>query len=142
MSRHSLRWLLGFGLIVALFADAPAQEKDKAPPPAKPVDPVAEYRHLLVAPTKDSKATEYWGAIAFELELGSYEIAARYLHSLLVVKKPTEAELVELEQQVGMAALLRLRGVVKWSDDSKLNAQARADADSLIDQTTAAVRKF
>ncbi len=41
-----------------------------------------------------------------------------------------------------MAPLLRLRSVVKWSDDPNAQKQARADADSLIDQTTTAVRKF
>ena len=105
-------------------------------------DPLAEYRQLLTTPTKDSPVPEFWEAIQFELDLGSYELAAKYLHSLLVLRKPTEEELLALERKVGFATLLRLRNVPKWSDDPKAQKAAVADVETFLKQSAAAVRKL
>src|SRR5262249_26965455 len=54
---------------------------------------------------------------------------------------PTEKDLLDLEARDGIAAFLRLRNVPKWSDDAKANEEARKNAEDLITQVQAAVRK-
>jgi hypothetical protein len=169
MFRHSVRYLIALGFLIVLMAHAPAQDKDKAPPKDAPPkkDPLDEYRQFLKPP---ETVLEYWGAIQFEIELGSYELASRHLRGLLEKKKPTEDELYQLERQVGMAAMLRLRSqfapwlrdvaaeqkkldalppeekarpeVKRKIDDFNTYAQTGKNVDTLIAQTTAAVRKI
>ena len=68
----------------------------------------------------------------FELEVGRTDLAAKYLNQMLN-KKPAfeDKDWVALEQQVGDAAFLRLRLILRWSDDLKIDNQARKDADQL-----------
>jgi CheY-like chemotaxis protein len=175
MFRHPVRYLIVVGFLAALVAHAPAQDKDKdknkdkGPPVIAPPkkDPLDEYRQFLKPP---ETALEYWGAIQFELELGSYELASRHLRGLLEKKKPTADELFELERHVGMAAILRLHSqfapwlrevareqkkldalspedkalpeVKKKIDEFNTYAQTDKNVDTLVTQTTAAVRKF
>ncbi len=141
MFRHSFRYLLAPVFLLALTAVAPAQDKDKEPPPKAPPpkkDSFDEYRQYLKPPVT---VPDFWGAIQFEIELGSYELAARHLRALMEKKKPTDEELYDLERQVGMVAMLRLRNISKWSTIAKEQADTVKDVDALIEQTTAAVRK-
>ena len=139
MFRHPVRYFLVPVFLFALTAVAAAQDKDQAPPKAPPKkDSFDEYRQYLKPPVT---VPDYWGAIQFEIELGSYELAARHLRALMEKKKPTDEELYDLERQIGMAALLRLRNVTQWSTVAKDQADAVKDVDALITQTTAAVRK-
>src|SRR5207253_347257 len=66
--------------------------------------------------------------------------AAGHLHNL-VASKPADKDLVELENAVGIAAFLRLRNVPKWSDDAKVQVQAKKDVDELNERMATAVRK-
>ena len=135
------------------------------PPPKR--DPLNEYRQFLKPP---ESVPEFWGAIQFEIELGSYELASRHLRGLLEKKKPTEDELFQLERQVGMASILRLRNqFAPWLRDVNrelkrldaltpedkerkevkdriaeytVYAQTEKNIETVISLTTTAVRKF
>ena len=53
---------------------------------------------------------EYWNALQFEIDVGKYDLAAVHLRNLLNFK-PTDADLVKLADEVGVAAFLRLRNI-------------------------------
>jgi CheY-like chemotaxis protein len=141
----SMKWqklclLLAGLLVAAALAPAAAQEgkePPKKPPEGKPGEPGPEYREFFKKP---SNAAEYWTALQFEIEVGRYDLAAAQLHALLDYK-PADAELVKLADQVGMAAVLRLRNILKWFDDPKANRRAINDVDELIKRVTAAVQR-
>ncbi|MHB1423552.1 MAG: hypothetical protein ACYC3I_10230 [Gemmataceae bacterium] len=124
---------------------APSAAQDKA----KPKQPGAtgrkdvtsdddDYRRFFKRPTN---AEEYWNALQFEIEVGKYDLAAVHLHNLLNYK-PSDADLVKLADQVGIAAFLRLRNIRNWSDDPKVNAAALANVEQLIKRVTDAVNKI
>ncbi len=146
MIRPLLRSGLGVVLLLALLALAPAQDvKDKAPkdkdaPPPKKAPPRSDffdpYRELFKKP---ETVADYWKALDFEIELGSYDLAAQHLHGLLL-KKPTPDQLLDLQRQVTMNAFLRLRNIPKWSDNAAVEKTARADVEELIKLVTAAVK--
>jgi CheY-like chemotaxis protein len=73
------------------------------------------------------------------MDVGRYDLAAGHLHALLA-RKPGDQELTGLEERFGMAPILRLRNVRKWSDDPKANEQALADVEELVGRVTAAVK--
>jgi CheY-like chemotaxis protein len=126
-------------LVLALAALVPAAAQQGKEPPkkgGKPDEGVPDYREFF---TKPKTAAEYWKAMQFEMEVGRYDLAAGLLHGLLTTK-PTDDDLVNLEEQNGMAAFLKLRNVPRWSDNPKVDAQARKDVDALIDRVSAAVR--
>ena len=158
MSWQSFRYLVGLAFLAAVTPVATAQPKK---------DAFAEYRQFLKPP---ETILEYWGAIQFEIELGSFELASKHLRGMLEKKKPTEDELFQLERQVGMAALLRLNNqfanwlnevkkelkkldelppeekaraeVKKKIEDYQAFAQTKVNIETVITQTTAAVEKF
>jgi hypothetical protein len=146
---HSfLRHCVGVGFLAVLLSQAPAQEgkdapkkqpdKDQAPPPGKVETgkPGDDYRQYFKKPETPA---DFWGALQFESEVGRYDLAAGYLRGLLA-RNPTDKELFDLESKEGMAAFLRLRNVPKWSDDAKVDAQAKKDVDELIGRVSNAVR--
>jgi CheY-like chemotaxis protein len=149
------RILFGTVFLACVVLAAPAQQppgKGKGPmPPAgpAPVQRGDDYRQFFKKP---ETTQEYWNAMKFEMEVGRFDLAAAHLRGLMQ-KKPTEQELVDLEKADGTAAFLRLRLVPRWVEvpptadektraalDAK-DAQAKKDANDLIDQVTAAVRK-
>jgi hypothetical protein len=135
MTRYQSCFALAAALLVAALASAKAQPpKDKPPPPEKEVD---EYRRFFKKP---ETVADFWTALRFELDVGRYDLAAAHLRGLLS-KKPTEDELVEIQQKSGSVAVLKLRNIRNWSDNKKVNAQALKDAEDLIGLVTAAVRK-
>jgi CheY-like chemotaxis protein len=144
MIQPLLRYGIGVVFLVVVLAQAPAQvakdqpAKDKEAPPPKPAksDPFDQYRELFKKP---ETVADYWKAMEFEIDLGSYEVAATHLHGLLQ-KKPTDEELLDLQKHYTMNAFLRLRNIPKWSDDPKVEKQARADVEELIKLVTAAVK--
>src|SRR5262245_23231629 len=69
-------------------------------------------------------AAEFWAAVEFELNTGKFDLAAAYLKGLVALE-PTEKDLVALEREKGMSAVLRLRAVQQWSTDPKIEAEAR-----------------
>ncbi len=133
---------IGVGLFTALLASAPAQ--DQAPPDKagkadkKSSRPRDEYPEYFKTP---ETLQEYWDAVQFELEVGKTDLAARLLGEML--KRATnDQDLVDLDEKVGTASLLRLRVVPKWSDDPKINQQAIKDANELADKVSQALRNI
>src|SRR5437588_281845 len=139
MSMHLIacRYGIGVAFLAALLSQAPAQE-DRQPPkedePAKEEAPKKEkakkgakkeaqpkkdesYRQFFRQP---ESVADYWRALQFELEVGRPDLAARHLQGLMS-RKPTETELIELEEEQGMSNILRLRLVRKWDDDPKID---------------------
>src|SRR5439155_3908711 len=83
---------------------------------------------------------EFWSALEFELNTGQFDAAAAYLRGFLNAK-PTEKDFVAIERDRGMAAFLRLRTVRRWSADPKAEAEARQNAEQVVELATAAVKK-
>lgn len=155
MFPHGIRFLAGIALLTALLSQAPAQDdkgappKDDKAPPAngkdqeKPAPKAAEppktndYRELFKKPETPA---EFLKAIQFEMEVGRYDLAAVHVHNFLA-SNPTDKDLADLEEAVGMAPFLRLRNVPKWSSDAKAQAQAKKDVNELIDRVSASARK-
>jgi CheY-like chemotaxis protein len=143
---HFPRLCVGVGFLAVLLSQAPAQEgrdapkkqPDKEPPPGKVETEKTgdDYRQFFKKPETPA---DFWGAIQFEIDVGRYDLAAGYLRGLLA-RNPTDKELFDLESKEGMAAFLRLRNVPKWSDDAKVDAQAKKDVDELITRVSNAVR--
>jgi CheY-like chemotaxis protein len=144
------RSLISFGLAAgflgALLASAPAQDKPAPDKPDKPApeqpakgkkgSAIEEYPEYFKTP---ETVQEFWNAVAFELEVGRTELAARLLREL-VKRAVNDQDLVDLDRKVGTSAILRLRLVPKWSNDPKIDAQARKDADELADKLSKALR--
>jgi hypothetical protein len=145
MIRPLLRYGTGVAFLIALLAQevtAQPPPKDKEAPPPKPAlteknDPFDSYRELFKKP---ESVADYWKAMQFEIELGSYEVAAQHLHGLLA-KKPSDDEWLQLQRQQTMNAFLKLRNVPKWSEDAAKDKAAKADVEELIKVVTAAVKK-
>jgi len=129
-------------MMTAFLTRSAAQDKEKpkqddAPPPARSGGDEDDYRRLFKRPTTTD---EYWNALQFEIDVGKYDLAAGHLRNLLNYK-PSDADLVKLADEVGMAAFLRLRNIRKWSDDPKVNQEALANVEQLITRVTDAVTK-
>jgi hypothetical protein len=129
-------------MMTAFLTHSAAQDKEKpkqadAPPPARSSGDQDDYRRLFKRPTTTD---EYWNALQFEIDVGKYDLAAGHLRNLLNYK-PSDADLVKLVDEVGMAAFLRLRNIRNWSDDPKANQEARANVEQLITRVTDAVTK-
>ena len=151
MARHFASVPLGVLFAAALTAsaaDPPAKAPAPAPPPATAPEEAPkgdDYRQYFKKP---QTTEDYWLATRYEIEVGRFDLAARWLHSMLEQpqadnmppKKPTEDELVALEEKYTMAAFLELRNV-DWSNDPKLAETAKKDADDLINQVRDAVNK-
>ncbi len=144
MSTRALRFLLG-GLGVAAFLyfaggtpapRAAAQDKPAPKDAPPPVEPGPDYREFFKKPTNLS---EYWSAMQFEIEVGRYDLAAAHLHGLMALK-PSDADLANLGDQLGVAAFLKLRNIPRWSENPKIDRQARQEVEDLIARVTAAVK--
>jgi hypothetical protein len=123
-------------LLAAFAAPVPAQ--DQAPPPKKGGrEKEEEYREFGKKP---ETVEDFWHALQFELDVGRHELAARLLRGLLD-RKPSDEELMKIEEQDGMAAFLRLRTIPKWADDPKVHAQAVKDADELAERAAGALQR-
>lgn len=100
--------------------------QDDAPKP--PDNRRDGYRQFFKTP---ENIFDHWEALSFEIEVGKYDFAARYLHDLME-KKYTEAEYASLVDKITLNAIFRLRLVQTWSKDKTLNDQARKEVDELI----------
>src|SRR5215831_3866971 len=157
MKETACRYAIGVAFLAALLAQAPAQD-DRQPPkegaPPQEEAPAKEkakkgakkdrtpkkddsYRQFFRQP---ESVADFWRALDFELEVGRPDLAAKHLQGLMN-RKPTEAELVDLEEEQGMTNILRLRNVRKWDDDPKIDKQAKDNVEKLVRETTAALEK-
>lgn len=108
-----------------------------------------EYREFYKRP---ETVPEYWAAIQYEIGVGRFGLAAHLLHGLVDITKDDAGRkaLLDVEEQEGLTAFLRLRVIPGWMDDPNLPAgvrdrferQARADAEEVISRVTKAVQTF
>lgn len=61
---------------------------------------------------------------------GKYDIAALFLQSF-VDSKPTDADLLDIENRYGSTVFSQLRTIRKWSDDPKMDAKAKENIETL-----------
>jgi hypothetical protein len=139
MRSRLLRISLSFLALIAFLTQSPAQDKGKPPAPAKRASAVDDddYRHFFKRPTNTA---EYWNALQFEIDVGKFDLAAVHLRNLLNFKPP-DADLVKLADEFGVAAFLKLRNIRTWSSDTKVNKEALANVEQLIQRATDAVNK-
>ncbi len=71
---------------------------------------------------------------------GKFDLAAVYLKAF-VDSNPSDQDLLDLEKRFGTTVFQQLRTVPRWSDDSKADAQARADVEAVIGKARAATAK-
>jgi CheY-like chemotaxis protein len=74
------------------------------------------------------------------IDEGRYDIAATFLQ-IFVESKPTDQDYLDIEAKHGTTAFKQLRNIPKWSDDPKLNQQAKANVEEIIKQAQAATLK-
>jgi hypothetical protein len=137
MRSRLLRISLSLLALMAFLPSSPAQDKGKAAPAEKAPKADDDYRRFFKRPTNTA---EYWNALQFEIDVGKYDLAAVHLRSLLNFK-PSEEDLVKLADEFGVAAFLKLRNIRRWSDDPKVNKEAQANVEQLIQRVTEAVNK-
>jgi hypothetical protein len=142
MYSRLLHLSLALLVMTAFLTRSAAQDKEKpkqpdAPPPARQSGDEDDYRRFFKRPTTTD---EYWNALQFEIDVGKYDLAAVHLRNLLNYK-PSDADVVKLADEVGIAAFLRLRNIRKWSDDAKANKEALDNVEQLIKRVTEAVTR-
>ncbi|HMC64604.1 MAG TPA: hypothetical protein VKI65_06670, partial [Gemmataceae bacterium] len=129
------------GAMALLGASTVGQEKE-APPEKKDAKGQIKqadesYRRFFKAP---QTTLEYWAAIKFEIEVGKFDLAAEHLKGLLAAK-PSDEDLLTIEEAEGMSAFLRLERIPKWSDDPKVHKEAQQNARELIRRVSTALQK-
>lgn len=92
-------------------------------------------------PKKPQNTAEYWRALQFSIAQGKYDVAAEYLKGLLA-GNPTEKDLITIEDAEGIAKFLNLRNIPRWSDDKKLDGEAKQSVEDLIQRVSTATRKL
>ncbi len=101
-------------LVVLVAAVPPAFAQD--PPPKTPVDVFKEARDLISS--------------------GNYELAAEALEKFLATlpqdTAKADTQLLDVETKFGAASYLRLRNVLKWSDNKAENDKAKATVEAVI----------
>jgi len=124
MFRWVTRFSCSLALLLAYLSSATAQNR-----------PLEDYRQYFKPP---ETAQEFWKAIKFEIELGAYPVAAEFLKGFLA--KVDEKTVIEIENKDGMSSFLFLRTVPKWSDDPKINNEAKKNVEDLIESVTKTIK--
>jgi DNA-binding response OmpR family regulator len=134
--------------LLALIAPAMARAQDEKPNPdveatnrlLKKAE--EEYRLFIKRP---ETILEFWAAMKYEIQLGKFDLAGLHLKRLLEQydKKPEagDKDLLKLEATEGLAAMLNLRNIKKWSDYPPFQKEAKESVEKLIDRVTAAIEK-
>lgn len=117
--------LAGFLLLLPLLA-ADAQERAGD-----------DYRRLYKEPTTTK---EYWAAIKFELDVGQYEMAGKWLR-MLVAKKPPDKDLLEITDAEGTLPIYRLRNVRNWTSNDRVIGASLKEAEAAAKEAKAAKDK-
>jgi hypothetical protein len=133
----SLTMLVVFVFLTWLPAQEDKGKPKAAPPPGGANRDDEDYRQYFKKPTTTA---EFWNALQFEIDVGKYDLATGHLRGLINFK-PTDADLVKLADEVGVAAFLRLRNIPRWSDNPKIDKEAVNNVEQLIKRVTEAVRK-
>src|ERR1700730_7494513 len=66
---------------------------------------------------KPETASEFWAAMKYEIDVGSYNLAAGYLKEFLA-KNPTDQELLDIEAKEGLTGFLQLQTIPALRKDS------------------------
>jgi CheY-like chemotaxis protein len=103
--------------------------------------------------TEPKTPAEFFGRMKFEMDVGNYSTAAKYLEGLLKIN-PSEKDLVDLEKAEGTTAFLKLRNIPRWADPvppgaaeatkkaaAAFEAAARKNVETLITNVNEAVKK-
>jgi hypothetical protein len=100
-----------------------------------------------VLPAQDSKAlfdpktpAQFWRAIQFEINVGSFDLAADLI-SRFLESTPSDEELYQLEEKEGLAAFLRLRNIERWLPGTTKNEEAKKNVETLIAKIDSVVKK-
>jgi CheY-like chemotaxis protein len=117
------RSLLGVACLLTLLARVPGAEED-------------DFRRFFKPP---ETAPEFWKALKFEISVGKFDLAANHLRGF--AGKATEKDLLQIEEQEGMSAFLRLRSIPEGLRDPKERDALRKEVDQLIDKVSAALKK-
>lgn len=125
-----MRTVSCFVLAAVLVATAgyttlPAQQPGKKIGDAKAIDVFRQFRSLMAE--------------------GRYDVAAVVLQTFmdtLAADPNSDAVLLDLENRYGTTVFQNLRTVPKWSDDPKLDKQARDNVDALVTRSKAATDKI
>jgi hypothetical protein len=113
-------------MVLLLVAPAPAQQ---------------DFRRLLTPPETPQ---QFWDALMFEINIGKFDIAAVHLKGLLDSldkSKDKDDEVLKLEKKEGLAAFLRLRLIAKWSEDAKVQKEAKDNVEALLQLVTTTLKK-
>lgn len=113
------------GALIIGACVSPARAADDKPTAIQKA--VEEYGKFFRPPTTP---LEYWAAMRYEMAVGKYGLANTFLKGFLD-QKPTDQDLLKIEQEEGMAGFLRLSVV----------PEMRATARPLIQRVTEVVRK-
>ena len=98
-----------------------------------------EYRIFFKEP---KTVLECWAAVTFEMQVGKFDLAALHIEKLLKLpEKEGDEDLLKIEDAEGLNAFLRLKLVREWSKNAELEAEARKNAEILIDRVVAALEK-
>jgi len=98
-----------------------------------------EYRVFLREP---KTALEFWAALAFEIQVGKFDVAAYHLDKLLKLpEKEADEDLLKIEEAEGLSPFLRLKLIKEWSRQPELEAEARKNVEAVIDRVLAALEK-
>src|SRR5689334_8267485 len=128
MSRSIARLGAALALLGAICSLAPGQDGKAAPKKAAPAAPDApaapasnaeDYRQFFKKP---QTVAEFWSAMQFEIEVGRFDLAGTHLHGLLALK-PGQDDLYKLADNVGMAAILKLRHIRPWVQVPKFDGK-------------------
>src|SRR4051794_4575669 len=94
---HISRFVAGAAILVALVAPVAGQD-----------------RRFFRKPVT---AMDFWKAMQFEIEVGEFDVATRYLKEF--ADKVTDQELVGIEEKEGMSAFFALRTLPEVLKDPK-----------------------
>ncbi len=101
-----------------------------------------EYRLFIKRP---ESIFDYWAAMKFEMRLGKFDLAGLHLKLLLDKYERTPEEgskdLLKIEAAEGLADILKLRAVKKWSDHPPFQKEAVENVEKFLDRLTEAVEK-
>jgi hypothetical protein len=150
VARFTSRFVLVCGFFLLLFLEqalspARAQKAFKGETPKEAlqrllVEAEDEYRLKFKRP---KTTEEFWAVIAYEMDVGKFDLAALFLDQLLKKEpaKEVDQDLAAIEELKGISAFLRFRQVRKWHDQPALERDAQRNVELLIDRVTAAMEK-
>lgn len=161
---------LSFATVLLFSLHGPARAQDEAPQERAPAKPPAarkvpkerqaeeDFRQRLLEQARDEyrqyykepkTPAEFWAAMNFEINVGRFSLAAEMLRGLVATTRNNDKALLDIEEQEGLSAFLRLRTIPTWVEDpnvapavrQRFDRDARANVEALIDHATRVLRE-